>query len=151
MLKLFQMFWQNSLRFSRVVYVLNWHIELCFRCFGKAFYALALAPSSMKERAHSLLSYSVSSVKVHIFSLVDRQKRIRILQVWFCKKGESLVRCGRGLNINYAAICMVQFTYFNSRLLTYPKIYMFNFVCDQYRFNLDCFFFLFFQLLSTFL
>ena len=73
------MFWQNILRFSRVVYVLNWHIELCFRCFGKAFYALALAPSSMKERAHSLLSYSVSSVEVHIFSLVDRQKRTRIL------------------------------------------------------------------------
>ena len=83
------MFWQNILRFSRVVYVLNWHIELCFRCFGKAFYALALAPSSMKERALSLLSYSVSSVKVHIFSLVDRQKRPRILYVWmrFVKRG----------------------------------------------------------------
>ena len=41
---------------------------------------------------------------------------------------ESLVRCGRGLNINYVLICMVYFTYFNNRLLTYPKIYMFNFV-----------------------
>ena len=103
------MYWQNILRFSRVVYVLNWHIELCFRCFGKAFYALALAPSSMKERAHSLLSYSVFSVKVHIFSLCGGAKKdSNTLRVdAFCKKGESPVRCGRGLNINYAAICMV--------------------------------------------
>ena len=44
--------------------------------------------------------------------------------------------CGRGLNINYAFICMVYFTHFNNRLLTYPKIYMFNLtVCDQDRFR----------------
>ena len=94
-------------------------------------------PSSIKERADSLLSYSISSVKdvivfpsFHIFALVDGQKRTRILYVWmrFQKRRESLVRCGRGLNINYVLICMVNFMYFNNRLPTYPKIYMFNFV-----------------------
>ena len=94
-------------------------------------------PSSIKERADSLLSYSISSVKdvivfpsFHIFALVDGQKRTRILYVWtrFQKRRESLVRCGRGLNINYVLICMVYFMYFNNRLPTYPKIYMFNFV-----------------------
>ena len=46
-------------------------------------------PSSIKERAHSRLSYNVSSVKdgivfpsFHIFALVDGQKRTRILYVW---------------------------------------------------------------------
>ena len=94
-------------------------------------------PFSMKERAHYLLSYSISSVKdvivfpsFHIFALVDGQKRTRILYVWtrFQNRRESLVRCGRGLNINYVLICMVNFMYFNNRLPTYPKIYMFNFV-----------------------
>ena len=93
--------------------------------------------SSIKERAHSLSSYSISSVKdvivfpsFHIFALVDGQKRTRILYVWthFYKREESLVRCGRELNINYVLICMVYFKYFNNRLPTYPEIYMFNFV-----------------------
>ena len=46
-------------------------------------------PSSIKERAHSLSSYSISSVKdvivfpsFHIFAPVDAQKRTRILYVW---------------------------------------------------------------------
>ena len=88
-------------------------------------------PFSIKELAHSLSSYSISSVKdvivfpsFHIFALVDGQKRTRILYVWmrFQKRRESLVRCGRGLNINYVLICMVNFMYFNNRLPTYPKI-----------------------------
>ena len=46
-------------------------------------------PSSMKEQADYLLSYSISSVKdlivfplFHIFVFVDGQKRTRILYVW---------------------------------------------------------------------
>ena len=30
--------------------------------------------------------------------------------------------------MNYVLICMVYLTYFNNRLPTYPKVYMFNFV-----------------------
>ena len=80
-------------------------------------------PSSIKERAHPHLSCSVSSVKdgivfpsFHIFARVDREKSIRILNVWtrIKKRRESLVRCRRGLNINYGSICI----WFILRILT---------------------------------
>ena len=136
------MFRQIILRFSRVVYVLNWHIELCFRCFGKAFYAGFSTIQYERTSTFPLVIQCILRKGSYFLSCGQAKKDSNTLGVdAFCKKGESLVRCERGLNINYAAICMVQFTYFNSRLLTYPKIYMFNFVCDQYRFNLDCFFF----------
>ena len=102
---------------------------------------MVLSYTIRQERtsAFPLLSYGVSSVKdgivfplFHIFARVDRQKRTRILYVWTRIKKrvggggvQSLVRCVRGLNTNYAL--MVYFTHFNNRLLTYPKIYMSNF------------------------
>ena len=53
-------------------------------------------PSSIKERAHSLSSYSISSVRdvivfpsFHVFARLDGQKRTRILYLWarFLKRG----------------------------------------------------------------
>ena len=91
-------------------------------------------PSSIKERAHSHLSYSVSSVKdgivfpsFHIFARVDREKSIRILNVWtrIKKRGESLVRCRRGLNINYGSICI----WFILRTLTTDYQHIQKYIC----------------------
>ena len=91
-------------------------------------------PSSIKERTHSLLSYSVSSVKdgilfpsFHIFARVDREKSIRILNVWtrIKKRGESLVRCRRGLNINYGSICI----WFILRILTTDYQHIQKYIC----------------------
>ena len=91
-------------------------------------------PSSIKERTHSLLSYSVSSVKdgivfpsFHIFARVDREKSIRILNVWtrIKKRGESLVRCRRGLNTNYGSICI----WFILRILTTDYQHIQKYIC----------------------
>ena len=78
-------------------------------------------PYSEKERVHSLWSCSVSTVKesivfpsFHIFARLDGQRRTRILYLLmrFKKRGESLVRCGVNLIINYALI-----VWFISRIL----------------------------------